>query len=138
MNEDLCWNAVAARDKSKDGVFFYGVMTTGVYCRPSCGARMPLRKNVRFYASTADAERDGLRPCLRCRPQALAKQIAMAEKVQQVCRYIETHADEDLKLAALSGRVQASPFHLQRSFKAIVGVTPKQYAEACRLKGLFP
>lgn len=136
MNEDLCWNAVATRDKSKDGVFFYGVTTTGVYCRPSCGSRRPLRKNTRFYASAADAERDGLRPCLRCRPQAAAEPSAITEKVQQLCRYIETHADEDMNLAALSRRVQASPFHLQRSFKAIVGVTPKQYAEACRLKGL--
>lgn len=136
MDQDACWNALAARDKSKDGAFFYGVMTTGVYCRPSCGSRMPLRRNVRFYASTADAERDGLRPCLRCRPQALAKPSAMAQKVQQVCRYIEAHAGEDLKLATLSRRVHASAFHLQRSFKAIVGVTPKQYAEAYRLKSL--
>mgnify|MGYP001559291388 CR=1 FL=1 len=136
MNDELCWVAVAARDKSQDDRFFYGVITTGVYCRPSCGSRRPLRKNVRFYASTADAERDGLRACLRCRPKAPAARDAMAEKVQQVCRYIEGHADEDLTLAALSRRVRTSPFHLQRSFKAIVGVTPKQFAEASRLKTL--
>jgi AraC family transcriptional regulator of adaptative response/methylated-DNA-[protein]-cysteine methyltransferase len=136
MNENLCWDAVAARDKSKDGKFFYGVTTTGIYCRPSCGSRRPLRRNVRFYASAADAERDGLRACLRCRPQAPVEHSAMGDTVGQVCRYIEAHPGDDLKLAVLSARFRVSPFHLQRSFKAIVGVTPKDFAEACRLKSL--
>jgi methylphosphotriester-DNA--protein-cysteine methyltransferase len=68
LDQGNSWEAVQKRDKSRDGSFFYGVVTTGVYCRPSCPSRRPLRKNVRFYASAGDAERDGLRPCLRCRP----------------------------------------------------------------------
>jgi len=70
LNQDKCWDAVQKRDASQDGKFFFGVLTTGVYCRPSCPSRPPLRKNVRFFESSADAEREGLRPCLRCRPLA--------------------------------------------------------------------
>jgi AraC family transcriptional regulator of adaptative response/methylated-DNA-[protein]-cysteine methyltransferase len=68
LDSDRCWQAIQDRDEAHDGRFFFGVMTTGVFCRPSCPSRTPLRKNVRFYATPADAEREGLRPCLRCRP----------------------------------------------------------------------
>ena len=135
MDEELCWQAVSARDKAKDGLLYYGVVTTGVYCRPSCGARRPLRKNVRFYDRARDAEKDGLRPCRRCRPDALAPD-PMVERVKRLCRYIETHAGERLRLAELGRRFGTSPFHLQRSFKAFVGVTPREYADACRIGAL--
>ncbi|HYL92131.1 MAG TPA: bifunctional DNA-binding transcriptional regulator/O6-methylguanine-DNA methyltransferase Ada, partial [Alphaproteobacteria bacterium] len=111
-------------------------MTTGVYCRPSCPARAALRKNVRFYATPADAERDGLRPCLRCRPLAQGLADANAARVRDLCRYIETHSDEPLPLTALAKKAGLSPFHLQRSFKAALGLTPKQYVEAARLRKL--
>jgi AraC family transcriptional regulator of adaptative response/methylated-DNA-[protein]-cysteine methyltransferase len=135
MDEELCWQAVRARDRAKDGLLYYGVVTTGVYCRPSCGARRPLRENVRFYDRAQDAEKDGLRPCRRCRPDAVAPDPAL-ERVKRLCRYIETHAGERLRLADLGRRFGTSRFHLQRSFKAIVGVTPREYAEAGRVGAL--
>lgn len=134
LNQDRCWQAVQKRDASKDD-FFFGVVTTGVYCRPSCPARLPLRKNVRFYETTAAAERDGLRPCLRCRPLDPVKD-ANAERMRAICRYIESHSDGSLTLDDLARRAGLSPFHFQRSFKAVVGLTPKQFLEAARLKKL--
>ncbi len=115
-----------------DGAFYFGVTTTGVYCRPSCPARRPLRQNVRFYETAAEAERDGLRPCLRCRPLDANKD----SRFQDLCRYIEAHAEDTIDLAELAARTGLSRFHLLRSFKAAVGVTPRQYAEGCRLRRL--
>lgn len=135
MNEELCWRAVVARDRSQDGRFFYGVMTTGVYCRPSCPSRRPLRKNVKFFETPAAAEGAGLRPCRRCRPRESAGN-ARADRMHKLCRYIDAHAHEPLTLKALSRQAHLSPFHLQRSFKTVVGVSPKQYMETCRLKSL--
>ncbi len=132
-NEERYWEAVQQRDAGLDGTFFFGVITTGVYCRPSCPARRPLRQNVRFYQTPAEAERDGLRPCLRCRPLEGGKQDS---RIADLCRYIEEHAEETLDLAELAARVGLSRFHLQRSFKAAAGVSPRQYAEACRLRRL--
>src|SRR5271165_3401971 len=91
LDEAACWDAVTRRDPASDGHFFLGVLTTGVYCRPSCPARHPLRKNVRFYPDPAQAERDGLRPCLRCRPLATVSRDPNAERIRRICRYIETH-----------------------------------------------
>ncbi len=136
LNEEQCWEAVQARDSNQDGNFFYGVMTTGVYCRPSCPGRRALRKNVRFYAASADAERDGLRPCLRCRPLSAAYADPNLDRVRELCRFIEEHSEDSFTLGELSRRAALSPFHLQRNFKSIVGVSPKQYVEACRLKKL--
>ena len=117
-----------ARDRSFDGRFFFGVVTTGVYCRPSCPARHPLRTNVRFFQAPAEAERAGLRPCKRCRPLS-----DPAAAIADLCRYIERHCEERVDLKALAARAGLSRFHLQRTFKAAVGVTPKQYLEAHRL-----
>ena len=128
LNADECWDAVLRRR----GDFLVGVITTGVYCRPSCAARRPLRKNVRFFATCAEAEAAGLRACLRCRPDA----EPIAAKIQQLCAFIEQHSDQPLTLADLAERTQMSPFTLQRSFKALAGVTPKHFLEACRLRQL--
>ena len=117
-----------ARDRSFDGRFFFGVVTTGVYCRPSCPSRHPLRTNVRFFQAPAEAEQAGLRPCKRCRPLS-----DPAAAIADLCRYIERHCEDRLDLAALAARAGLSRFHLQRTFKAAVGVTPKQYLEAHRL-----
>jgi AraC family transcriptional regulator, regulatory protein of adaptative response / methylated-DNA-[protein]-cysteine methyltransferase len=136
LDQEKCWKSVQRRDPSEDGKFFLGVMTTGVYCRPSCPSRHALRKNVRFYESPAEAERDGLRPCLRCRPLAALGADPNADRVRDICRYIEEHSEDTLKLADLAERAGLSPFHFQRSFKAIVGLTPKQYIEAERIKKL--
>src|SRR5262245_51453224 len=123
MSQDQYWEAVKRRDRRFDGRFLFGVVTTGVYCRPSCPSRRALRKNVRFYETSAAAERDGLRPCLRCSPLAADRTIG------DLCRYIEQHCDSRLGLAELSARAGLSWFHLQRSFKAAVGVTPREFVE---------
>lgn len=136
LNQDQCWEAVEKRDRSQDGRFYLGVMTTGVYCRPSCASRKPLRKNVRFYETPREAEQDGLRPCLRCHPLAATGQDPYTERIQDLCRYIDSNSGETLQLGELAKRVGLSRFHLQRSFKAITGLTPKQYVEAARMRSL--
>lgn len=132
------WQAVLNHDRSFDGQFFYGVLSTGVFCRPSCPGRRPLRQNVRFYVNPQQAERDGMRACLRCRPLALTGTDPNAGRVAALCRFIEQRVAEEQAptLAELSIQAGLSPFHLQRSFKAITGVTPRQYADACRLNTL--
>src|SRR6266851_886085 len=136
LNAEQCWLAVQNHDATLDGRFVYGVITTGVYCRPSCPSRRPLFKNVRFYETTVEAERDGLRPCVRCRPSSYPKVNPSSERVGQVCRYIESHSDEPLKIDELAALVGMSRFHLQRIFKSAIGLTPKQYLDAVRLKQL--
>ena len=134
LDFEHCWTAIQRRDRSQDGRFFFGVVTTGVYCRPSCKARMPLRKNVRFYSTAAEAERDGLRACLRCKPLEAPENDPEASRIQLLCRYIEVHSDQPLKLEDLAARAGLSPSHFQRRFKAAVGLTPKQFLEAARMK----
>jgi len=119
-----CWLAVTRRENRP---FVYGVMTTGVYCRPTCASRMPLRKNVRFYETAEEAERDGLRACRRCLPNG-------KDRVAEMCRFIEAHADRPPDLAELAARAGLSRFHVQRAFRAAMGVTPKEYAEAFRVR----
>jgi len=133
VNESACWDAVLARDARHDGEFFYGVTSTGVFCRPSCPSRRPRRENVIFLETAEQAVRAGLRPCRRCRP--LAGDPA-GERVTRVCRYIEGHLDEPLTLSVLSAAAGLSPFHMQRTFKATLGISPREYADACRLKTL--
>jgi AraC family transcriptional regulator of adaptative response/methylated-DNA-[protein]-cysteine methyltransferase len=127
---DPRWPAVAARDRDADGRFFYSVRTTGVYCRPSCGARTPRPENVAFHASTQAAEQAGFRPCKRCKPDQADAQAAM---VAELCRVIES-AEEAPTLDALAEHAGLSPFHLHRVFKAVTGVTPKAYAAAHRAR----
>lgn len=136
MNDKTRWAAVIARDKTHDGAFFYGVRSTGVYCRPSCPSRLPLRRNVRFYEAAAEAERDGLRPCKRCRPLAATADERTVTRIRSLCRYIQAHSQQPLTLEQLGAQVHLSPFHLQRSFKAVLGVTPKEFVAACRLDAL--
>jgi AraC family transcriptional regulator of adaptative response/methylated-DNA-[protein]-cysteine methyltransferase len=133
IDQDIFWTAVQNRDRAYDGKFFFGVMTTGVYCRPSCGCRLPLRQNVRFFADAATAERAGLRACRRCRPNEAPIEEQHAERIHQLAEYIRAHSGEALPLARLASHSGLSPFHLQRSFKAVMGVTPRQFTEACRL-----
>ncbi|MFN7919844.1 MAG: methylated-DNA--[protein]-cysteine S-methyltransferase [Bryobacteraceae bacterium] len=100
----------------------------------SCAARPPRRENVRFYATPREAEQDGLRPCLRCRPLAAAGEDPLTSRILALCRFIDEHAADSLTLADLGRQAQLSPYHLQRSFKAIVGVSPKQYLDQRRMR----
>ncbi len=131
--DDARWAAVIARDAAFDGHFFYAVETTGIYCRPSCGAKRPNRANVRFHRTAADAEKAGFRPCKRCKPGQPSLAQQHADKVREACRLIET-AEEEPRLDDLAEAVGLSPYHFHRLFKAVLGVTPKAYATAHRHK----
>jgi len=124
------WRSVLARDATADGKFVYAVRTTGIYCRPSCPSRRPRPESVEFYSAPAAAERAGFRPCKRCTPHQPDRQRAA---MLAACRYIDAHCDERLTLKTLGRRVGSSPFHLQRLFKRIVGVSPREYQEARRI-----
>ena len=131
--KDPRWAAVVARDSAADGKFFYSVRTTGVYCKPSCAARAARPENVEFHASTADAERAGFRACMRCKPDQLPLAEQHAAKIAELCRLIG-RAEQAPTLEQLANHAGLSTFHLHRVFKAITGVTPKQYAAAHRAK----
>src|ERR1700734_2680482 len=108
---DPRWLSVVERDKRSDGDFYYSVRTTGVYCRPSCGARLPRPENVRFYKTTEEAEAAGFRPCKRCRPAGLSLTARNSAKIAKACRLIE-NAEESLALEKLAGPFGMSPNHL--------------------------
>lgn len=132
-NDDERWAAVVRRDRSADGLFYYSVRTTGVYCRPACPARRARRENVRFHATPQEAEQAGFRPCRRCRPNepGLVKERAAA--VARACRLIES-AEDMPSLEALAAAAGMSRFHFHRVFKTVSGVTPKAYAAAQRAR----
>ena len=132
VNEEIFWTAVVARDRRMDGQFVFGVSSTKIYCRPSCPSRRPHRERVSFFSLPEAAEQSGFRACKRCKPQRatiLDPQIAM---VRQVCRYIRANQTNTLDLSELATHAGVSSFHLQRTFKSIMGVSPRQYATAER------
>ena len=128
---DPRWAAVIGRDAAADGTFFYSVSTTGVYCRPSCGARPARPEHVRFHATAADAERAGFRPCRRCKPDQAPLSEQHAALIADLCRFIQD-AESAPTLDALAQRAGLSAYHLHRVFKAVTGLTPKAYAAAHR------
>ncbi|MDF2695760.1 MAG: ada [Labilithrix sp.] len=131
--QDPRWAAVVAREVAADSKFYYSVKTTGVYCRPSCGARLARPENVQFHTTRADAERAGFRPCKRCKPDQASLVEQHTEKVQQACRLIES-AESAPTLDDLAEATGLSPYHFHRLFKAVTGVTPKAYAQAHRAR----
>jgi AraC family transcriptional regulator of adaptative response/methylated-DNA-[protein]-cysteine methyltransferase len=133
MTLDARWNAVAARDRQADGRFVYAVTSTGIYCRPSCASRRPARTRVRFFDDGLAAQQAGFRACKRCRPDAAETLDPWPEKIRRACAYLAS-ADGHLSLQRLARHVGGSPYHLQRQFKRIVGVTPREFADACRLR----
>jgi AraC family transcriptional regulator of adaptative response/methylated-DNA-[protein]-cysteine methyltransferase len=130
--EEIRWKAVEQRDKRSDGTFVYGVLTTGVYCRPSCGSRRPLRENVRFFTNGQDAQRAGLRACRKCKPDLSREQGV----VERASKYVREHLDDKLDLATVANAAGVSPFALHRKFKADLGISPRQFVESCRLETL--
>ena len=122
---DPRWTAVVAKDAAADGTFFYSVRTTGVYCKPSCAARLARPENVRFHATSDAAERAGFRPCKRCRPDEAAD--LHTETIARVCRVI-AEAEEMPRLADLAGEAGMSVYHFHRVFKKHTGLTPRRYA----------
>lgn len=127
------WKATEGRDVRFDGAFVYAVRTTGVYCRPICPSRRPLRRHVTFFRSPEEAERAGFRACLRCRPRS-ASGTAIEESVRWARAYIDAHLDQPASLAMLAKRVGFSPYHLQRAFQRAVGLSPRAYRDARRLE----
>ncbi len=130
-SETVRWTAVRERDGAADGRFWYSVKSTGVYCRPSCGARAALRRNVAFHDSREAAEAAGFRPCLRCKPEQPPLAERHAEVVAQACRLIDA-SDGAPDLDSLAAACGMSRFHFHRIFKAGTGITPKAYALARR------
>jgi AraC family transcriptional regulator of adaptative response/methylated-DNA-[protein]-cysteine methyltransferase len=133
--DEKSWKAVIARDPNFDGEFVFAVATTGVYCRPSCAARRPRRENVTFFSRPEQAERAGFRECLRCRPRSITGN-PQSDVAKEICRYIEQHLDEAITLERLGKAFRLSSFHLQRRFKAALGITPREYADSCRMRQL--
>ena len=129
---DEKWKAILARDAHFDGVFVFAVRSTGIYCRPSCPAKRPNRENVSFFATPDDAERSGFRPCRRCNPRD-AKSLPGARWVYEICDFIDANLGKRLALSPLAAEAGLSPFYFQRTFKKILGVSPRQYVEARRL-----
>jgi len=132
LDFEQCWAALEKRDGAAAGRFLYGVRTTGVFCRPGCTSRLPLRRNTVFFETIAEAESAGLRPCKRCRPadgSAAARHVAAIEKACALLRTSETIPS----LAELADAACISRYHFHRVFKQITGVTPRDYARSHRL-----
>ena len=134
VNEEEMWRAVVNRDASFDGKYVVAVRTTGIYCRPSCPSRHPKRENVTFYPTPEVAEAVGYRACLRCKPKE--RDTTKLAWVKRVCAYIRKNHEEKITLNDIATEVGISAAHLQRTFKQIIGLTPRQYQEACRVEHL--
>ena len=138
------WRAVQQRDRAADGTFVYAVRSTGIYCRPSCPSRKPRRTQVVFFNLPEAAEEKGFRPCLRCRPRLQSPRDARTAAVARVCREIEARVHGEgsgtgelpVTLSALSAPAGMSPHQLERAFRSVMGITPRQYADAQRMRRL--
>jgi AraC family transcriptional regulator of adaptative response/methylated-DNA-[protein]-cysteine methyltransferase len=134
IEPEVYWDAVRASDARFDGLFVYAVRSTGVYCKPSCPSRRPRREQVSFYASCEEAEAGGFRACKRCLPREAHTPDPSVEMVLRVCNLIEAREGEAVSLEELGEALSVSPHHLQRTFKKVTGITPRQYAAADRLR----
>lgn len=130
IDADAGWQAIETRDASYDGAFVFGVRTTGIYCRPSCPARRPLRENIVIFGAPDEARDGGFRACLRCKPDETSSRLAMVERARE---YLDEHADRTVTLAELGQAVGVSPHHLQRTFKQVTGISPRAYADQRRI-----
>jgi AraC family transcriptional regulator of adaptative response/methylated-DNA-[protein]-cysteine methyltransferase len=126
------WQAITSRDASSDGQFVYGVSTTRIYCRPSCPSRLPRREHVELFAAPALAEGAGYRPCKRCDPAQESAAAPGVALVQRACAYMDAHLDDALPLTTVARAAHGSPAHLQRTFKRVLGISPRAYVAAKR------
>src|SRR6267142_971218 len=132
-DHDSQWQAVLAKDARFDGQFVFAVSSTGIYCRPSCGSRRPRREHVSFFQLPEAAEQAGFRACRRCHPRRAQTADPQIELVRRVFHVIDEHDEEPVTSKALSTETGISAHHLQRTFKDVMGITPRQYAESRRL-----
>lgn len=124
--DDARWQAVENREAAADEQFVFGVITTGIFCRPSCRARHPLRQNVRFFQDAAAAQEAGFRPCKRCQPDRAPLHQQRLERIRQACALMDAR-EETMSLEALASEMAMSPFHFHRLFKSVTGLTPKAW-----------
>lgn len=129
------WQAVEARDAGADGEFVFAVKTTGIFCRPSCSARRPLRENTEFFSTPEAAQTAGFRACKRCQPDKLTPELQRVARIEEACRIIEASVSP-LTLDELAGRVAMSSFHFHRLFKSVTGLTPNGWQKAHRARRL--
>src|SRR5438067_2397471 len=129
LSDRAKWTGVIARDARLDGRYFYAVTTTGVFCRPSCGSRRPLRQNVRFFATTAEAKSAGIRACKRCKPGEIDSTARLFEEVRAL---VDRSGDVPLTLDVLARKTGATPTRIHRTFKRATGMSPKEYQDARR------
>jgi AraC family transcriptional regulator of adaptative response/methylated-DNA-[protein]-cysteine methyltransferase len=134
LDDETRWQAVVDRDAAYIGRFVYAVRSTGVYCRPGCTARLPGRAQVVFFEDGSQAEAAGFRACKRCRPQEALSPSQAQQLVEKACAVIDARIEENLSLEALAREVGASPSHLHRLFKSVLGLTPHRYAAGRRLE----
>src|SRR5688500_14734105 len=128
---DWRWHAIQTRSPSFDGVFYFAVLTTGVFCRPSCSSRRPKRENVRFFVTTNEAERAGFRPCLRCKP---TQELAAGPGATLVAKAFEFLLGDDIPtIDDLATQLGVSSGHLQKTFKAVLGLSPKEVTDMMRI-----
>lgn len=128
---DERWQAIVHNDSSYDDKFYYAVKTTGIFCRPSCKSRTPNRNNVRIFLNVQQALSEKFRPCKRCKPNGL--RLPEEDWIAQITEYIDNHYSETLTLAILANMCHGSPYHLQRTFKKMKGITPTEYIQQSRI-----
>ena len=125
------WQAIIQNDKNYDGLFYYAVKSTGIFCRPSCKSRPPKKENVRIYTEAKEAIQQGFRPCKRCKPTGL--RLPDEEWITQLKAYIDVHYNDSLTLHTLADIGHGSPYHLQRTFKKVLGISPMEYIQQIRI-----
>ncbi|MCP3027077.1 bifunctional transcriptional activator/DNA repair enzyme AdaA [Halobacillus sp. A5] len=134
MDAAVKWEAVTACNKEYDGLFFYAVKTTGIFCRPSCPSKPPKRSNVLFFTNPVDAEADGFRPCKRCRPDQQEDYQLSAGLVEETKQFLQENYHKQLSIHEIASHVSVSPFHFGRVFKAHTSETPHAFVERLRIE----
>ncbi len=131
---DWCWQAVKTKNREFDGVFYFGVQTTGIFCRPSCSSRSPKRENVNFFVTPGEAEKAGFRACLRCQPKNEYFPGAGATLIMRAFECLQSDETEVPTIEELSIQLNVSPGHLQKTFKAVLGLSPKEVMDMMRIE----